>query len=138
MTPFARLFARWFPELHRFPSRREARRALWRASGRWQKGSRPPTILTLVFLLSVLVFFARGSFDWVTCVSAVLFGVAFALSWVWLRRDEIQRDLRGQLLDIGVPICLECGYDLRGQVEPRCPECGQPFEPLGDDARAVL
>jgi len=23
--------------------------------------------------------------------------------------------------------CLECGYDLRGQTEPRCPECGTPF-----------
>ncbi len=23
--------------------------------------------------------------------------------------------------------CLECGYDLRGLTEPRCPECGTPF-----------
>lgn len=28
-------------------------------------------------------------------------------------------------------ICKGCGYDLRGQTEPRCPECGTPF----DDAR---
>ena len=134
MTPFARLFARWFPELDRFPSRREARRALRRASGRWEKGNRRPTILILVLLLFAPAFFARRSFDWVTCVSAVFFGVAFVLSWVWFRRDEMQRDLRGQLLDIGVSICLECGYDTRGQVEPRCSECGQPFEPLGADA----
>ncbi len=26
-------------------------------------------------------------------------------------------------------ICLQCGYDLTGLTEPRCPECGTPFEP---------
>jgi len=25
--------------------------------------------------------------------------------------------------------CASCGYDLRGQVEPRCPECGLQFDP---------
>ncbi len=23
--------------------------------------------------------------------------------------------------------CVQCGYDLRGQIELRCPECGRPF-----------
>ncbi len=37
--------------------------------------------------------------------------------------------------------CLVCGYDLRGLPEPRCPECGTPFDPaevpaqVNDDAR---
>lgn len=26
-------------------------------------------------------------------------------------------------------ICVKCGYDLRGQVVPRCPECGLAFDP---------
>lgn len=25
--------------------------------------------------------------------------------------------------------CIQCGYDLRGLSEPRCPECGTPFSP---------
>ena len=25
--------------------------------------------------------------------------------------------------------CEQCGYDLRGLPEPRCPECGTPFDP---------
>jgi len=25
--------------------------------------------------------------------------------------------------------CLDCGYALRGQTEPRCPECGREFDP---------
>jgi hypothetical protein len=24
--------------------------------------------------------------------------------------------------------CKKCGYDLQGQVEKRCPECGEPFD----------
>ena len=27
------------------------------------------------------------------------------------------------------PVCKNCGYSLRGLPEPRCPECGEPFEP---------
>jgi len=29
-------------------------------------------------------------------------------------------------------VCSRCGYDLRGLPEPRCPECGTPFEPIHD------
>ena len=25
--------------------------------------------------------------------------------------------------------CARCGYDLQGLTEPRCPECGTPFDP---------
>ncbi len=28
--------------------------------------------------------------------------------------------------------CIKCGYNLTGLPQPRCPECGQPFEPKGD------
>lgn len=27
------------------------------------------------------------------------------------------------------PTCAECGYNLTGLVEARCPECGKPFDP---------
>ncbi len=33
----------------------------------------------------------------------------------------------GRLADAGR--CRECGYLLRGLTEPRCPECGRPFDP---------
>ncbi len=29
--------------------------------------------------------------------------------------------------------CLTCGYALRGQTEPRCPECGRAFDPDDTD-----
>ncbi len=36
--------------------------------------------------------------------------------------------LREYLNDHGIPICLNCGYDLRGLVSGACPECGTGFE----------
>lgn len=35
-----------------------------------------------------------------------------------VRREECRR--RGE--------CVQCGYNLHGLTEPRCPECGTPFE----------
>lgn len=50
---------------------------------------------------------------------------------VWLR-DDGDAEGAGQLIAaFCVPRnpehCANCGYDLRGLPEPRCPECGQPF-----------
>lgn len=42
-----------------------------------------------------------------------------------LRRETrayVNRTKRGAL-------CESCGHDLRGQTEPRCPECGDAFDP---------
>lgn len=47
---------------------------------------------------------------------------------VFLRRN-IRRHLRAKLAEQGVPLCIPCGYDLRGETEPRCPECGAAFDP---------
>ncbi|MGB0717454.1 MAG: hypothetical protein ACPGXK_16375, partial [Phycisphaerae bacterium] len=54
-------------------------------------------------------------------------------------RKPLQRSLRETLRRHGVPICLGCGYDLRGhdqadrdssiEESPRCPECGELVYP---------
>lgn len=41
-------------------------------------------------------------------------------------RSEIARWMR--LGGGGRPTCRKCGYDLRGQRSPRCPECGASFD----------
>jgi hypothetical protein len=48
--------------------------------------------------------------------------------WV-IYRGYARHRLREVLVALGVPICLHCGYDLRGQTVPRCPECGREFDP---------
>lgn len=53
--------------------------------------------------------------------------------------DQHQRQevLRETLLGRSVPICLKCGYLLRGLplASERCPECGRPFD---DRVRHIL
>ncbi len=35
------------------------------------------------------------------------------------------------------PVCENCGYDIRGLPEPRCPECGTAFDPSRFDPALV-
>ena len=53
--------------------------------------------------------------------------LAFSMTegWMWLRRRAIERVLRDLLRKKGIPICLHCGYCLRGSPTPHCPECGR-------------
>lgn len=41
---------------------------------------------------------------------------------------RLQRTIRERLVSRGVAVCIQCGYDLQGQTEPRCPECGTSFD----------
>jgi hypothetical protein len=62
--------------------------------------------------------------------SSAYMGLALGLGSLLLRGDRLRRIAiaRQELNRRGIPVCLECGYDLRGLVGPRCPECGQPAE----------
>ena len=62
-------------------------------------------------------------------VQPILSGAAFGVvGWsVWrLFRHRTRRHLRERLVQLGVPICIPCGYDLRASKD-RCPECGEEF-----------
>jgi hypothetical protein len=59
----------------------------------------------------------------------VTFGLAGVVFWIilrWLHRADAPADLRRKLLKRGIPVCLACGYSLRGQppASAQCPECG--------------
>lgn len=58
----------------------------------------------------------------ITCFSAT---VSLLFNWTW--RNPMRKEVRIYLQGIGVPICIKCGYDLRGQTIARCPECATPF-----------
>ena len=80
-------------------------------------------IVTVLILLAreapipiVIFVFAPSLFA--TCLMCVFF------------RAAVRRSLRKQLNQIGVPVCVKCGYDLRGSKD-RCPECGEEFGSTG-------
>ncbi len=59
---------------------------------------------------------------WVGTLAAPLLLIgAGVLGWLAYRANQKLGRARGQ--------CRECGYDLRGLTEHRCPECGKPFDP---------
>ena len=127
-----------YPELEHFESRKEAQAVLHA----WQKKlmKMPRFWLALIaytagtgLLVSLVLISLR---PWFRLPQSMFGGIVggitggsgtVMLTWSWRRR--CRRYLRAQLIERGIPICLKCGYDLRGQVDPRCPECGTPCDP---------
>jgi len=46
----------------------------------------------------------------------------------FLQRRRASKFFRDRLLKSGVPICIQCGYCLRGIESNKCPECGREIE----------
>ena len=84
------------------------------------------TFVTVLIMAAMTAFAVLGHDDRALSY-ALFFGlpVATVVSFV-VRREMKAIDRRRHLQE---RVCDSCGYDLRGQLEPRCPECGEPFEP---------
>ncbi len=128
-----------YPELQRFASPAEAKKAM-RA---WQKRMLKMPLFWLGLVgytcgVGGLVFVILISLrPWLGLSQAMVGGIVGGVTWgsggvvlAWFWRHRCRRFLRRQLLASGVPICLKCGYDLRGS-KGRCPECGTEFESSG-------
>ena len=110
-----------------------------------ERGIMPRSILgVLHFLFSVFLFLsvpAAISYlivayvlpplgPWNNRIMVILaLGGYTAIVYLMLRRN-MPKALRQQLLECGVPVCLGCGYDLRGSPPGagRCPECGKKLD----------
>ena len=125
------IYGRAAPELHRF-SRETAEVALeeWRKSLGFgiilrQVLLTACVIAPLVFAYQLLPLHTR----WVAQIAVVGIAVSGGALFPFTRRRSLRKFLRRRLTERGIPICLKCGYDLRGLTEPRCPECGADFDP---------
>ena len=61
--------------------------------------------------------------EWMTLAIPLDVWIGFAAAYSWVP-------------NLCLPgTCHKCDYDLRGLSEPRCPECGTPFDPCRSDLR---
>jgi hypothetical protein len=84
----------------------------------------PPALLDCAWPGRVL---PRGPMTIAICTIVPPYSALFTTHLLYRKRRA--REFRKLLCEQGIPICLHCGYDLRGQTDPRCPECGRPFDP---------
>lgn len=133
------LYGLILPELALFASYRDRTRAFGRASTSFH-GTAWFALLFVGMQMGLLMFLRRspwlGSASFMrftTVFLAALLALYFVGSVVFccLFRERLRRSLRQQLVEGGRAICVQCGYDLRAQAEPRCPECGSAGEPGG-------
>ncbi|MCL2329759.1 MAG: hypothetical protein FWC56_00480 [Phycisphaerae bacterium] len=80
--------------------------------GRWIVAYLPMTLLSI---------------DYRLCLHTI--GIVGFAALILLSRKGRSRTRWQALYNLGYPICTTCGYDVRGQIEPRCPECSTPIVP---------
>ena len=69
-------------------------------------------------VLVAATFLSRGGW---TGFAVIPVAVVVWLPWILLFDRAIVLERRGFW-------CQDCGYDLRGQIDPHCPECGRAFD----------
>jgi hypothetical protein len=123
-----------YPELNLFPTeedrKKAGRAANWIILGSWSFWLGLPTILVGFPLLDHLVH----RLNLLTGSVGALFRIALmsvcpcvcVIGIVWLKARQVRRFLRQRLQEVGVPICVQCSYDLTGNTSGICPECGTP------------
>lgn len=119
-----------FTSAERVEIRRRAKQLVARRRSTWLVMLAFAVVVTvaILFIPKTVLLLARWGIPRVVAILLVnlvttlgLLGVVFvALHRIWLRA------LRQAVRELGYPICVECGYDLRADRSnpDHCPECG--------------
>ena len=120
---------RLFPELESF-NERAARKQAW-STAVYEGVSRNPVFWVGALLCACvptwvmswsLITLGLQLIVWSIVLGTILGGI-LGMGPIFLFKARIQQSLRRQLLEAGVPVCMACGYCLRGLTNARCPEC---------------
>lgn len=135
------LFARFFPEVELFEDEEQRRAAILEAISHQKKSFVLETVLIGVSV-SLFLHWFRGTVGTVSVLWQVLAGAGVLIAMVYVlavlslvvHAKKIRIALRSKLNEFGIPICMRCGYQLKGTPEPRCPECGtRVYRGLSED-----
>ena len=133
-------YARWFPELALFPGRAKRGRAFRKAANKCVFSVRGLSSLAL-YLWGVLwaLPYARSIVHLpplaLRIIGIPLLSIAAAIVVSAATRATARRSLRSDLTELGIRICVNCGYDLRGSNGDCCPECSCKSEGQGNCKR---
>jgi hypothetical protein len=130
---------RSFPELRLLQDPLE-RQTVWNAAWRILRWRYAGVMILLVAVVMPLSMMAGAGLarilgantllnrGFISGLTGGLTGIVISFLAVRICFRRLQRTIRELLVSRGVAVCIQCGYDLQGQTEPRCPECGTAFD----------
>ena len=119
------------PELAALPDEKQRKQVV--AAAQWIP--LPLFLVAFGVIHPIMIFALRGWFESLDDKYSVLphvvyftiFGSVVVFTFRMLYGKRMARAMRQKINELGVPVCIECGYQMQGTSEPRCPECGEPF-----------
>ncbi len=129
---------RLYPELRQVTRVAERRTILRKARRRC--GNKPIVVAAALQMIVVTILFTRplrgcfstyvtiggGRFD--DIAASVIIAFVTVMIFVRVTNSITRKYIRKELASRGFSICVQCGYDLRGLIELRCPECGSRYD----------
>lgn len=109
-----------YPELALF-DKSERKATVRRAYGRVIREHRQYAFILLFIPIASSIL--GGMPGWIGLIVVACVCVVLLIHWERLR-TRVRLELRKELREKGVQVCVPCGYSLTGNVSGVCPECG--------------